>query len=456
MFTLEDNVISTIKKHNMLLGGEKIIIAVSGGADSICLLSVMNNIADKFNFKIVAVHVNHNIRGNEAKRDEEFVEHFCNKRNIECIIESVDVPSIAKKDKISLELAGRNVRYNIFNKILREKNADKILVAHNKNDSVETVIMKLIRGTSLNGLKGISPTNGNIIRPLIECSRDDIEKYLKSCNIDFVTDSTNNEDLYTRNVIRHKIIPQFMELNPNVINTIYANCETIAYDDEYIDKASHSELLKRITVNKDYLKLDITDFDMLHYSIKSRVLLKAISCVSGSKLNIEQKHINILLNADTTGKTFDLTNGITVEKSYNNFIIKNNNQEYQDYCYPINNLDTVYVKDTCINFEITDNNDISDKSYIYINYDNLKGKSLYIRNRRDGDKFIPSGMDNEKKLSRFFIDNKIPNDIRKTIPLLCTADDIIAVLGMRVNQKYVVKKDTKEVFKIHLREGKDE
>ncbi len=456
MFKLEDNVISTIKKHNMLLGGEKIIIAVSGGADSMCLLSVMSKISDLFDLKIIVVHVNHNIRGEEAKRDENFVAHFCKERNIECIIESVDVPSIAKLNKISLELAGRNVRYNIFNKVLTEKNADKILVAHNKNDSVETVIMKLIRGASLNGLRGISPTNGYIIRPLIECAREDIEKYLAYSNIDFVTDSTNNEDLYTRNVIRHKIIPQFMELNPNFINTVYSNCQSIASDDDYIDGASDSELLKRLSIKKDYAQLDITGFDKLHYSVKSRVLLKAISSVCGSKLNIEQKHINILLNADSTGKKFDLTNEIIVEKSYDNFIIKKTNQEYNDYSYSINNFETIYAKDTCINFEITDNNDISDKSYIYINYDKLKGKSLCIRNRRDGDKFIPSGMDNEKKLSRFFIDNKIPNHIRESIPLLCTDDEIVAVLGMRVNQKYIVTNNTKEILKIRFQEEKNE
>ncbi len=454
MFKLEDNVISTIKKHNMLLGGEKIIIGVSGGADSICLLSVMNNIADLYNLNIIAVHVNHNIRGDEAKRDEEFVAHFCNERNIECIIESVDVPAISKSDKISLELAGRNARYNIFNKILKEKNADKILVAHNKNDSVETVIMKLIRGASLNGLKGISPTNENIIRPLIECTRDDIEHYLSLCNINFVTDSTNNEDLYTRNIVRHKIIPRFLEINPNVINTIYANTQSIASDDDYIDTVVEKELSKRLLVKEKYAQLDITDFDMLHYSVKSRILLKAISCVSGSKLNIEQKHINILLNADTTGKSFDLSNGINVEKSYDNFIIKKTIEEYKDYSYCIDNFKTVYVKDFCINFGLTDNNDISDKTHIYINYDKLKGKSLYIRNRRDGDKFIPSGMNNEKKLSRFFIDNKIPNHIRESIPLLCTDDDIVAVLGVRVNQKYIVTCNTKEILRITLSGGK--
>ena len=198
----------TIEKYSMLTVGDTVVIGLSGGADSVALLCSLCAIKEKYDLKLHAAHVNHMIRGNEAKRDEQYSKSLAEKLGVEFHLLECDIPALASKLGISEEMAGRNVRYEFFGSIAGE-NA-KIAVAHHKGDSAETTLINMIRGSALNGLKGISPVNGNIIRPLIECDKDMIVKFLESQGIEYMTDSTNAMDIYVRNAVRNKIIHELL------------------------------------------------------------------------------------------------------------------------------------------------------------------------------------------------------------------------------------------------------
>lgn len=232
----EKQVIETIKKYNLIENGDKIVLGISGGPDSIAMLNVLNSVKNEMiKFDIVVAHINHGLREN-AKIDEAFVQEFCKKIDVECFVLHSNVKEIAEKAKRGLEETGRDVRYNFFNEVLEKTNSNKIAIAHNSNDNVETIIMNILRGSGLSGLKGIEAKSGIYIRPLIECKRDLIEEYCNKENLNPRHDESNDVNIYTRNKIRNVAIPYIKEeLNPNIIETI-TRLSLIAKDDiNYLD-----------------------------------------------------------------------------------------------------------------------------------------------------------------------------------------------------------------------------
>ena len=455
----EKAVVNTVNTYNMISDGDSIVVGVSGGADSVALLVFLCSLRKKMNLTLTAVHVNHGIRGDEAQRDEDYVFQLCNNLDVECIVNQCDIISISKKEKISHELAGRNERYKSFYQIAKEKNANKIAVAHNKNDFAETILIKMTRGCSLNGLRGISPINGMIIRPLIESSRESIEKYLAEKNITYVTDSTNNENIYTRNIIRNCVIPQFEKINPGFINTLCANAKNISCDDDFIEKYSAPYYEKCVYLSDKTVIVDFTRVKSLDKAIKKRIILYAYSKFKGDKNDIEQKHIDILINASSTGKIYNIGGGINVVCEYGKLIFQNKDFiKTCDYCISIEDVnDKEYeINNMRIKFELIDNTGMRDKNYILVDYDKILDKNLTVRNRRDGDRFIPSGMSGFKKLKKFFIDLKIPKQIRDNTPILCADSEIVAILGYRVDNRYLTNDKTKTILKISFLGGTNE
>ena len=201
-----------IQKNKLIKESEHIIVGLSGGADSVCLLHILHSLSNRLKIKLTAIHINHMLRGQEAKRDENFAINFCKELGIEIITKRIDVLKIAKEEKISEEEAGRNARYSTFYEYKKILGADKIATAHNKNDNAETVIMNIIRGSGLSGLKGIDAKRNDIIRPILDLERKEIVNYCNACNLGFVTDSTNRETKYTRNKIRLKLIKEIDDM----------------------------------------------------------------------------------------------------------------------------------------------------------------------------------------------------------------------------------------------------
>ena len=342
--------IKTIQKYELIKRGDKIVVGVSGGPDSMCLLEILSKMKQQScqrgrailateklcqngtfplaQFDFVVAHVNHMIR-EEAKEDEEYVKNYCIKNDIQFYSKSIDVLKIANTNKISTEEAGRNERYNFFDEVLKKINGNKIAIAHNKNDKVETMIMNELRGCGIQGLKGIEPIRGKYIRPLIECERREIEEYCQENHIVPRIDKTNFENIYTRNKIRNIVIPYVeKEFNPNFIETMNRLSNLLTEQEEYIqqqvEKVYNDIVLEeekqrtektakqdmKDIQNKEYIILDLKGFNKQEKVIKSNIILYTITRLFHTTKGIEKIHIEdiIKLCANNIGNKFLMPN----------------------------------------------------------------------------------------------------------------------------------------------------
>ena len=298
---LEEKVIQTIKKYNMIKDGDEVVIGVSGGPDSITLLNILNNLKEKLNIKIYVAHINHMIR-KEANEETEYVREFCDKLGIDFFAKKIKVEEEAKKLKIGTEEAGRNIRYSFFEEVANMVGANKIATAHNSNDNAETVLMNIIRGTSVSGLKGIEKVrDGKFIRPIIECNRNEIEEYCKEQNLDPRYDKSNKENIYTRNKIRNLLIPYLQkEFNPNIIEGINRLSYIAEEEERFLNKIVENEyenILISVNNNEknDTIILNLKEFNKLDYVIKSKLILYTISKIYGKATGIEKIHIDDII-----------------------------------------------------------------------------------------------------------------------------------------------------------------
>ena len=296
---MEQKVLNTIKKYNLIENGDKVVVGVSGGPDSISLLHILNKFCKNkiLNFEIIVCHVNHQIR-EEANDDEEYVREYCEKNNIKFYAKRIDVIKYANNNKMGLEEAGRKIRYDFFDEILEKEYANKIAIAHNKNDKAETIIMNIIRGSGISGLKGIEPIRDNkYIRPIIECERTEIEKYAKENNLNPRIDKTNFENDCTRNKIRNIVLPYIKkEFNSNIVETMNRLSNLATETDEYIQKKvieNYKEI--KIEENSKNIVLDLKKFNKIDMLIRKRILIYTISKVLGNSQNVEMINIEDII-----------------------------------------------------------------------------------------------------------------------------------------------------------------
>lgn len=293
------HVLETIKKYNLIEQNDKIVCAVSGGPDSICMLDILRKIKDEkqINFDIIVCHINHMIRV-EATADEQYVENYCKKYEIPFFVKRVDVKKIAEANKQGTEEAGRKVRYDFFEEIFQKENATKIAIAHNKNDKIETIIMNVFRGSGIAGLRGIEPIRDNkYIRPLIETERIDIEKYCEENSLNPRIDKTNFINDVTRNKIRNIVIPYIKDkFNPNFINTLDRLSNVITEEDEYMKKKT-IEIYNKIKVKEKegYIILNLKEFNIQDEVIRKRLIIYTIAQTIGSAQNIEKVNIEDII-----------------------------------------------------------------------------------------------------------------------------------------------------------------
>lgn len=328
---MEEKVLKTIKKYELIKSGDNIVLGISGGPDSICMLYILNSLKKDLNFNIYVAHINHMLREN-AKLDEEYVKNTCKKLNIPVYIKHIQIKEIAEKEKRGIEETGRKVRYEFFEEILRKTNSNKIATAHNLNDSIETIILNIIRGTGISGLAGIEPIRENkFIRPLIECERKEIEEYCKLNKLEPRIDESNYENKYNRNKIRNICIPYLQkELNSNVIKNISRLSEIANEEQKYIEKnveKSFNKICIENTENK--IILDIKMFVKEELVIKRRLILYTINKLIGATINIEKINIDDIIKlcernignkflVPTKGiKVFVKKGKIEISKSYN-------------------------------------------------------------------------------------------------------------------------------------------
>lgn len=305
---LKQKVYDFIKKYNLIEDGDKIVLGVSGGPDSICMLDILYKLSNEnlIDFKLYVAHINHGLREN-ANIDEMFVQNFCNDINIKCFIKHADIKQEAEIQKKGLEETGRIIRYEFFNEIMKKVGANKIAIAHNNNDNAETMIMNLLRGTGTRGLIGIEKISGRYIRPLIDFKREEIEEYLKLNNIQSRHDESNDENIYTRNKIRNIVIPYIKkEFNPNIIDTMKRLSEIVREEENYLKmqtEITYNQIcLHENNVTTDYNKkskaeiiIDLKKFNCLDKVMQKRIVFLAINKLFGTVNGIEKIHIDDII-----------------------------------------------------------------------------------------------------------------------------------------------------------------
>ncbi len=296
---MEKQILETIKEYKLIENGDKIIVGVSGGPDSICMLDLLRKIKEKniLKFEIIVVHINHKIR-EEADLDEEYVINYCKKNNLKIYTKRANILEIAKTIKTGTEEAGRKVRYNFFEEILEKEKATKIATAHNKNDKIETIIMNILRGSGIGGSKGIeAKRDGKYIRPLIETEREKIEKYCMENNLNPRIDKTNFTNDYTRNKIRNIVIPYIKkEFNSNIIETLNRFSKLINEEDEFLKRIVEQKYREiKISSNSETIILDLKKFNIEDIVIRKRLIIYAITKTIGNAQNIEKINIDDII-----------------------------------------------------------------------------------------------------------------------------------------------------------------
>ena len=306
---LKEKVLETVKKYNLINDGDRIICGVSGGPDSMTMLNILKSFKKEkvFDFEIIVAHINHGLREN-AKLDEKYVIEYCEKNNIQYFVLHTNIKEIAEKEKRGLEETGRIIRYNFFDEILAKTKSNKIAIAHNSNDNVETIIMNIIRGSGLSGLKGIEAKLDNYIRPLIEIEREEIENYCEKEKLNPRHDESNDENIYTRNKIRNIAIPYVKEeLNPNILEAITRLSEIAKDDLNYLDlqtEKAYKEICleeKNVTENvynvekEATITLDLKKFNEENRAIQKRLIMYSINKIFGTTKGIEKIHIEDII-----------------------------------------------------------------------------------------------------------------------------------------------------------------
>ena len=450
-----NKVIETIKKFNMLNNGENVVVGLSGGADSCALTHILARLSEKMDLHITAVHINHGIRGEEAERDERSAEEFCRRLNIEFIAYHCDIPSEAAKRGIGEEEAGRLVRYEKFYETAEKKNGAKTAVAHNMNDKAETLIMNLCRGAGMKGLAGIKPVSGSIIRPLIFCTRDEIEKYCDDNNIEYCTDSTNLQNEYTRNKIRNILLPWLSEnINPAAAMNMANASELLREEEEYLESKAQEQYKKLLKDSGDgFVSLNADGLASEHGVIRRRVLRIALRSLRPDMRDFGRKHTESaedILMGDT-GRRISLPGGVTVSKGYGLINILYDREKQGAFCYDIEPGKKYFIKETESYVLLSLNEEKNIKNAVNIctkkiDYDKIKDK-IQLRTRQTGD-FI-SIKNGRKKIKDIFIDDKIPSDKRDSYPLLVCGKSVI-IVGDRLGTDYYVGQDTKNILYIYI------
>ena len=311
--SLEEKFLKTIKEENLIQKKDKIVVGVSGGPDSITLLECLNKYKEKLEIEIIVAHINHLIR-KDSTEDEQYVENICKKMNIKCYIKRENVLSLAKKLKIGTEEAGRKVRYEFFDEILKKEKANKIAIAHNMNDNAETILLNLLRGTGLNGLEGIQPMEYNkYIRPLINISRKEIEEYVEKNELKPKIDYTNKKNIYKRNKIRNELLPYLKKINPNIVESLSRLSKIVKEENTYIKKETekiYDNIKIKDEKNLGKIELDIKEFNKLEIAIKKNLIIKCIEETIGDSRNIEKINIDDIIKicSNNIGNKYILPN----------------------------------------------------------------------------------------------------------------------------------------------------
>lgn len=452
-----------IVEYNMIKKDDCVIVGVSGGADSMCLLSMLQMLSPYYSLRIHVVHVNHQMRI-EAEEEAEFVENYCRKYEIPFHYASKDVKAYATKYHLSTEEAGRKIRYHIFEELYQELSQEhtcKIAVGHNQNDRAETMIFRLARGTGLTGLKSIVPCRGNIIRPILCLNRGEVEQYLEEKNLDYCIDKSNLTDDYTRNQIRHHIIPKMEQMNQKAIEHMNDTASKLEQVEIYLMKqvAAILDICAKNEHNQYHISVEILkEYDLL---LQQYAIREVLYQLSRQRNDFTTKHINSVLELSekSVGKYVTLPYDLIGKREYHAITIYKRSKEeveksdlYEVVLQEVPNIITLQNHQK-MSFKEYQRNEIliiEEKKYTkYFDYDKIENM-LSIRTRKKDDYIALNTIHSKKLLRRYMIEYKIPKEERDYIILLADGSHILWVVGGRMSECYKVTPETKRILEVTI------
>lgn len=439
-----DNVLSTILQKNLIEKGDIVAVACSGGSDSMALLHKLNSIKNDLGFAVIAVTIDHSIRQN-GSLDVKFVEDYCKKNNIRCYTFKIDVPRLAKQKQLSLESAGRQARYGVFDALISKKVATKIALAHHIQDQAETILLHLFRGAGLSGVRGMDYKKDEYyIRPLLNTSKNAILEYLTNNDIPYVTDETNAESEYTRNYLRNEIFPLLIKKWPNITTQLINFSKSVIEDDDYINKNLNDGA---VIIDDKVAKIPLSYF-LFDNALINRIIFRALNGI-GINVDIERKHIDAIkeLAKKENGKKINLPLGVTAYKEYDYLTLNCKNSIKKDFVVDFKCGSFVVPEFGKISIKRV--NDYSPKpNVLYLDAKKLPKGAIW-RYRSEGD-FIEKFGGGTKKLKSYLIDKKIPKRERDLIPVLAFGKEIYAIAGVDISNKVKIDDFAKSAIKIEI------
>lgn len=442
----------------MLAGGETVIVGLSGGPDSVCLLHVLHSLSEGLRLNVHAVYVNHNLRPEEVPAEIALCEGLCAMLGVQLQVKSVDVRGQAAAGRLNLHEAARQVRYQAFDDAAFTVNADRIALGHNADDQAETLLMRLMRGAGPRGLAGIPPVRGRIIRPLIDIPRPEIERYLADAGITFVTDSSNLKTDYFRNIVRRELMPVVRRLAPSAVTTMLHTMDILREEERYFEIMVTKTLMKMISrKTESRIELFMLPMETMEPVLLRRVLRRAISETRGLSgigfVHIED--IMRLVKGGSSGDRIDLPRGIRVIREYSLLVIT---AEPPAVLSPVDvkGPGDVVLREAGLVLRVgldeTEGEPAEGRYAVVLDAEKARFP-LTVRRRRDGDFFFPLGFGKRKKLQDFFVDEKVPRDERDAVPVIESGGDIVWVAGYRADERFRISDGTKKFLRLAIVKG---
>lgn len=456
---LVKSLLAILHEHSMIAPGETVLVAVSGGPDSVALAHSLWLLREKLGISLCIAHLNHSFRGKESDEDAEFVRLFASSLGVPCVIEKIDVPRVRETLRLSAESTARLVRYEFLENTADKVGASKIALGHTADDQVETILMNIIRGSGLEGLAGMPAVRGRIIRPLLNVRRIDVASYLQQHGLSSRIDETNLLPHYTRNRVRLKLLPMLREYNPNVDNVILQLAELARADSAYMTEKA-KESLEKLCLDRDEHTIRLQAKGLLgtHLALRRRVVREVFRMLRGELTDLGFKHVEELLALVDSGKSFqyELPAGVFVECEQGILTVRSERPAEIAITYKyelaIPGETVIPEASVSIQAEVMESRvepvRTRDNLEVVLDLDRIRGP-IVARNWQPGDRVRPLGMRGSKKLQDVFTDEKIPRRVRHRIPVVLDSDKIIWVVGLVVSDEVKVTEGTQRC--LHMR-----
>lgn len=453
--TLISHADQTIRTNNLFKKGDTVIVALSGGADSCALLDIMSCLKE-LSPRLIAAHINHNLRGDESDADEEFTRLLASRYNIPFESCKIDVATMARKHGLNLEDAGRRVRYKYLEEIRSKYSAQAIALAHHADDQAETILMRLLRGSGMAGLSGMDFHSGYLIRPLLDVNRHEIEQYMEERGLEFRQDSSNSNMLFLRNRIRHELLPYLRDYNPNICKRLNTTASVLADENKLLESIAMSQLNQAVAQHTNTLTFSVRWLLEQPIAIRRRILRLALERLAGNLDNLSFDHIEAIqhiLESPKPNTKLSLPQGVTAVREYDIVKFCNLKSSFQERINPIriytpgiynlsndSALNVSLCSDMPDYFNLSEDTAVIDLEKVPFPWD--------IRSFVPGDRIMPLGMIGTKKVKNLFIDKKIASSKRNLIPIICSGNTLAWICGVCLSNLAKVDLNTRHIVKI--------